>query len=1273
MRRVLTIILSFLILIISSSISNAAPGDTVKVRTIEFKAPRAAWFDFPTPDSLFRKVLMNYKLRCPEGKQCGEWDYIANVFVHQFFAPSFRVNGLVADTFSYSNTATKRRIPYYQYFRYDTTVTREGLKNSKGGTILEIGKSDKISNVPLKGESERFLVQFLWRASDLTAAGNLPGNITAMRLKVNQSGSAIKGLRIKLKNTKSSELSEYIEQNLSEVFYSDVEIGGNGWKDIQFYKPFVWDSSNLLVEISADANQSGQSSQVAAGDANYNSMIEALDMIKYLYFNGRNTKLETYSRLIADKSNELTLSLWVRPGSVSNWDGLITAAGSANFTGIAFGNQISDGVFAPQFRIMNEGIANSSITLDNNEWTHIAAVWKSGAFQRIFINGELAGEAASPFAGELKIDSKWIIGQDRTFGDRFFEGQMKNIQIWNKALDQSIIKEWMNKPPDNSHPNKSNLLVYYEPQNTNGYKAVADLSGNKNHAAVFGDFEFTFNSENNSRQAVLPLVIFEQGEYKSSIAKKFSKVIESSNLEYELVHYSNESEPTKPTKTEYFFPAGYYNYSYDNNGNPVDSVKVQSDGNLVLTKSRVYFEDAFTITDQFEIMRYITPYGNPTADGNVLSDGNTFNWVMDLTDFRLLLGGKVFIWAPNGQEDLELTFDFIEGTPSRNIIGFRKMWNMDLTYDKLIENYLTPINVKFENNEKAATLKVIQTGHGFGGTSDNCAEFCRKEAFVKVDDEERFRQWIWRECGDNPLYPQGGTWLTDRTNWCPGAEVVPHDYNITPFIQSGKSFSIDYDMEYYAEDWVPGGPGSNTRPNWVIRSYLITYSEPNFKLDASIEDIISPSNKDLFLRFNPICTNPIIIIRNNGSIPLTKLKINYGIMGLDSAEYLWSGNLPFLASDTVNLPSLNWMTMPAEPVFNVRISEPNGGKDEYEYDNFAKSNFEATPIYNAAYELVVDLKTSNYDVFGEASPYRWSIADESGNIVAERANTENNARYLDTLRLGEGCYTLLIQNLYGFGFGYWPIEPPYNQLKRGAMQITNGGKIVSNFKKDFGNTIFHQFRMAERPKAVLSSENIDFGKIKLGESLQKVLEVSPDNETGLLIYDVKIILGEKRGYYIDSTSPAIAQSGTIINKGERLNIYITFKPDKAGNSSTSLTLNTNDDINPMSSVKLTGFGESETDVNEDNTEDNHLSIEVEDNPVSGLTNIYFNSMNGKGLNMKLELFDAMGNFVMTLFDGLNHGKIFQASLNPAEIADGIYYLRLSCNNSSKAVPVIIIK
>ena len=67
-----------------------------------------------------------------------------------------------------------------------------------------------------------------------------------------------------------------------------------------------------------------------------------------------------------------------------------------------------------------------------------------------------------------------------------------------------------------------------------------------------------------------------------------------------------------------------------------------------------------------------------------------------------------------------------------------------------------------------AMLKMTTTGHGFDNNA-SAAEFKPIDYFVKVDGTLTHTQYNWDEdCGENPIFPQGGTWIYDRANWCPG-------------------------------------------------------------------------------------------------------------------------------------------------------------------------------------------------------------------------------------------------------------------------------------------------------------------------------------------------------------------------------------------------------------------------------------------------------------------------------------------------------------------------
>eukprot|EP00825_Cyclidium_porcatum_P011456 TRINITY_DN15884_c0_g1_i2.p1 TRINITY_DN15884_c0_g1~~TRINITY_DN15884_c0_g1_i2.p1 ORF type:complete len:179 (+),score=32.94 TRINITY_DN15884_c0_g1_i2:39-575(+) len=90
---------------------------------------------------------------------------------------------------------------------------------------------------------------------------------------------------------------------------------------------------------------------------------------------------------------------------------------------------------------------------------------------------------------------------------------------------------------------------------------------------------------------------------------------------------------------------------------------------------------------------------------------------------------------------------------------------------------------------------------------------------------------LWKNCGKNPLYPQGGTWVYDRGYWCPGDLQDPDIFDVR--LNQGKH-SVDIVMEPYVAT-------QNIQANENITAYLFQYTKPLKTNDVSLEDIIAPS------------------------------------------------------------------------------------------------------------------------------------------------------------------------------------------------------------------------------------------------------------------------------------------------------------------------------------------------------------------------------------------------------------------------------------------------
>ena len=75
---------------------------------------------------------------------------------------------------------------------------------------------------------------------------------------------------------------------------------------------------------------------------------------------------------------------------------------------------------------------------------------------------------------------------------------------------------------------------------------------------------------------------------------------------------------------------------------------------------------------------------------------------------------------------------------------------------------------------------------------------------------------MWRNnCNLNPVYPQGGTWIYSRSNWCPGAEVWTYDFEVTPFITPGDTVVLDHDAQTYVH--------TGSWDYYQIEDQLVTY------------------------------------------------------------------------------------------------------------------------------------------------------------------------------------------------------------------------------------------------------------------------------------------------------------------------------------------------------------------------------------------------------------------------------------------------------------------
>lgn len=441
------------------------------------------------------------------------------------------------------------------------------------------------------------------------------------------------------------------------------------------------------------------------------------------------------------------------------------------------------------------------------------------------------------------------------------------------------------------------------------------------------------------------------------------------------------------------------------------------------------------LPQEVELARMLTPYGS------MFGKGWQFTWSVDLTDFSPLLRDSAeIVYRHTGYEPdtlgwaLTLDFEFHTGPPVVSVLGVKELIRGQFKYgDSLnpISQSLLPAEFTTPGNSAISRLRIQHTGHGMDEPR-GCSEFCPRVREIFFNGALADLRTLWKDCGDNPLYPQGGTWIYDRANWCPGDLQAPDIIDLKS--KSGNS-AVRFEMGPYTAT-------KNIQAVENITAYVVHLSSPENQNDVRVEEIIVPNADARFKRENPAFFHPKIVIRNLGSDILRSVEIQYGIEGDKLSLYQWKGSLKFYGSEEITLPG-SFAGKSRKNLFRVTLHRPNGGKDAWQADNTMVSEFEQPVTMPQLF--LVSIKTNKHPGDND-----FFVVSSGRDTVYRRlsAGLSADERYLDTLRLAEGQYHFYVTDSAGDGLEFWA-EP--DQGYGFARILDREGKLLHSFGSDCGN------------------------------------------------------------------------------------------------------------------------------------------------------------------------------------------------------------------------------
>ena len=1034
-------------------------AQSTTVRTFNYNSnTRDTMISFPEADhNSYSKILMHYSMRCKDGlvsttaernRGCGEWDYSCNTYI----VDSTRVDSLKAtaldyvfegysgDVFEYSNTPT---------FNFVRSTQREVIYNDAFfETMYPQAQGDAVADYQFGAAGTGLKIQYVVTADYLESEGL--DRITGIRVAIENGTVDFENLTVRIAETNVDNLASLNLNTLQweEFHYYNATLSSDD-PIIKFYQDYKWDeSSNLVINISYD-NATPQNLELASQD-----FTEAKALVNQ-NANERFVSLNTTGRFeineaIPEINEAITIAYWSKgaanlPANTT----LLEGRDNDNRRQVNIHHPWGNGQI--YWDCGNDGGGydriNKVMTPDeiNGSWHH----W---AFTKDITTGVMAiyldGELWHSGTGMVKpIDIQAMnIGSSITGAIRSHFGDVDELYIFNEAFDESQVTTLIE---GQDSPNYSNL-----PQAVIHYDFNGDIASTENLAnpgqydpeliGLLGQSSVSMRSQFVNTRA--SQYLFNHDLVSGTYIKDENEIViidSFPSLPQKVDHFSVQGTDLVEEWTEFYYPAGDYPV-FDLDGNVIDNVNYPSDGSFTSSELLYYRKSPMA----FEIMSFVTPYGIGIDFG---LEGRT--WTFDVTDFGPILKGDKRIFMSRGgqwQEEMDIRFEFIDGVPTRDVIDIEQIWPVNqVSYGQILDDWrYEPRTIVHDPNVHSYIIKTAVTGHGQEG------EFIPRNHSVDLDGfTDSWR--VWKECAENPVYPQGGTWVYDRAGWCPGMSTDVREFNISTYMPILQEAVVDYTVEPASGD-----------SRYIVSSQLVKYGAPNKTDDIEISDIINPTANVEHARYNPNCHEPEIIIKNNGTNTINTVNIEYGIEGKVTSTYEWTGVLNYLSERRITLP-LNIDFRIAEPgdkfFVNLTSSDIN---DQYMDNNGLVTDIVTIPD-NYIEDVVIEYRTNNLPF---STSYR--VEDQNGNVIHERQGTSlsANTSYRDTLSNLAGCYKIFITDDGQNGLSWWAAPNDGN----GYVRVKSLNGSWKDIATDFGAFVEYNFSagMISSAQELLESKSV---------------------------------------------------------------------------------------------------------------------------------------------------------------------------------------------------------
>jgi len=122
----------------------------------------------------------------------------------------------------------------------------------------------------------------------------------------------------------------------------------------------------------------------------------------------------------------------------------------------------------PNDAVIRSRRVNSSSAIPSGVWTYVTAV-RAGTFMRIYLNGMLDAENATGVIDNVTSNASVIVGSSPQDSDRYFDGSIDEVRIWNRSLNGREVYESYKSNLAHTGPGRWALSANKSVAGVNGY------------------------------------------------------------------------------------------------------------------------------------------------------------------------------------------------------------------------------------------------------------------------------------------------------------------------------------------------------------------------------------------------------------------------------------------------------------------------------------------------------------------------------------------------------------------------------------------------------------------------------------------------------------------------------------------------------------------------------------------------------------------------------------------------------------------------------------